>query len=291
MGKKICIIIPTHNRKEALRRLLKQINNQSKPLKYLEINIVVIVDGSNDGTLEMIHSNFSNVHLIEGDGSWWYTKSMNEGFKYAELLQPDLALTLNDDVLIDNDYFASLISDYLTLQRDCILGSISFSNENQSRIVSSGNSWKNKLIGSLKPHIPILSVLNPEDLSGIKKTETLPGRGMLIPWKILKELNFFDEKFVQYHSDGDFCLRAKKRGYPVYVSWNSKVYISIEKTSYSTSYLNKSFRLAIKSFFNRYSRNYLPAKLYFSARHQSLLLAPIIILIFIFVVIRNVLYK
>ena len=72
---KIAAIIPTFNRKDYLKVLLSQLQNQNKERFTLEI--IVVVDGSTDGTLEMLENEFPEVHIVKGTGDWWYTKSMN----------------------------------------------------------------------------------------------------------------------------------------------------------------------------------------------------------------------
>jgi len=77
---KIVAVIPTYNRKNHLRVILNQLLNQKSLGIYL-LDIVVVVDGSTDGTIEMLANEFSKVHMITGSGNWWYTKSMNIGFR------------------------------------------------------------------------------------------------------------------------------------------------------------------------------------------------------------------
>ena len=48
------IIIPTYNRAEKLRRCLEALSVQTQPAPDFEV--VVVVDGSSDGTLEMLAS-------------------------------------------------------------------------------------------------------------------------------------------------------------------------------------------------------------------------------------------
>ena len=80
--KRLVIVIPTHNRRYLLFSLLGQIFNVDHSL--FELVVIVVVDGSTDGTIEMLKKEFPQVHIVYGNGNWWYTKSMNEGFKYAE---------------------------------------------------------------------------------------------------------------------------------------------------------------------------------------------------------------
>ena len=80
---KLSVIIPTYNRKNYLSSLLAQLKKQV--LSNVEMSIIAVVDGSTDGTPEMLGSKFPEVSIVHGNGQWWWTKSINEGCKFAAL--------------------------------------------------------------------------------------------------------------------------------------------------------------------------------------------------------------
>ncbi len=65
--KKVELIIPVYNRREitlqALRSL-RRIDDQG-----LNVHIIVVDDGSTDGTGEAIRRDFPEVQIVEGDGT------------------------------------------------------------------------------------------------------------------------------------------------------------------------------------------------------------------------------
>ena len=284
----LSIVIPTHNRKNDLSILLSQIKEQALSLD-VTINIIVVVDGSTDGTCEMLTSEYPEAHMVHGDGSLWYTRSMNEGFKYAlTYLEQDYILTLNDDVELSADYLDQVSKAAEKSNGRTIIGSLGVTISKPHQIVTSGNRIRNKWLHLYSSHIPFLKEVDPNRLQGLHPSVTLPGRGMLIPVNVLKALNCFDEKFKQYHSDGDFTLRALRAGYEVKISWDATVYVNLEKTSNTTSFLNKSLWVLIKSFYNPVSRNYLPDKARIMWRHGHKLFFPIKMILFIIISFRNI---
>lgn len=270
---KIAAIIPTFNRKDSLKRLLTCLENQK--LNHLQLILIVVVDGSTDGTLEMIESAFPNVHVIHGDGSWWYTKSINEGFKLALKFKVHYVLTLNDDLFVKEDYISQIFNSYHNQKELCIMGSITLTNDSSPKIYSSGIKKYNKIMDKAIPYLPFLSNPPNDLLFGTHKTMGLPGRGTLIPVEAIQKLFLFDSKFKQYHSDADFSLRAEKKGYKSYISWDAKIYSNIKSTSSSSSFIKSSFSNVIKSFFQPTSRNYLLDKMRFYWRHNVKILLPI----------------
>ena len=56
----VSVIIPTYNRKHTLKRAIKSVYMQSLP----PFEIIVVDDGSNDGTKEWVKQKYPNVKYI-----------------------------------------------------------------------------------------------------------------------------------------------------------------------------------------------------------------------------------
>jgi GT2 family glycosyltransferase len=228
-----------------------------KFVETLKTKIIVVVDGSNDGTLEALLEFEKKLVIVLGTGNWWYTKSINEGLKSARESNPDFYLLLNDDIHIENNFLSNLIVNNQQIQKDCLLGTISVSIENPPRITFSGVRNAPKFPYQRTHYIPFMSKVDLADMKGYVPSQELPGRGMLIPKKVIDEVGLFDEKFPQYFSDLDFSRRAKKKGFPVFVSYEAVTYSHVEKTSDSTTFKPISNKKFIKNLSNPYGRKHL----------------------------------
>jgi GT2 family glycosyltransferase len=95
---KVFVIIPVHNRKHFTYECLDSLTQQS----YSNISIIVVDDGSTDGTSEMIARYFSEVKVLHGDGYLWWTGAINFGIKEALRIatHEDFILVINDDVIV-----------------------------------------------------------------------------------------------------------------------------------------------------------------------------------------------
>ena len=127
----------------------------------------------------------------------------------------------------------------------------------------------------------MFSKIDISSLTGLHTSKVLPGRGMLIPYNVIDSLNGFDLLFPQYHSDFDFCLRAQKLGYEVFVSWDLILYSYVRKTSTGTSFIKTPFNIFIKGFINKNSRISLISNARYLYRHGVKILFPVTFLIFI----------
>jgi GT2 family glycosyltransferase len=282
----ITVILPTYNRKNSLEIILRQLFSQDMD-KTINIIIIVINDGSSDGTTGMLNMEFPNTIVITGTGNWWYTKCMNEGFKIAKKFNPDYVLTLNDDIEIETNYITELLKASNNVGSNSIVGSISITKEDNAVIFTSGVkkiiAWRMKQIHYIKP----FTIIKKEKLTGCYPTQVLPGRGMLIPFRILEKMNYFDETFVQYHSDTDFCYRAVKKRIKLFISWDAQIYLKIYSTSKSSSFIRKTFYEFLKYWFNSYSKSNLKNRILVSYRYTNIIYIPIISIVIILADIKN----
>ena len=270
---KLGIIIPVFNRKLVTLKCIRQLYEQ----KQEGIEIVIVDDGSRDGTFESISLNYPDVHIVKGTGSWWYTRSVNEGLKYAEEnLQCDDYLLLNDDILLGEKYLSTITSIlYKSKDKNVIYGSLSFDSADQLKPTFLGVRkivhWRNKqyhytynqYISALQKGIPSWG------------STFIPGRGMFFSRNTFLANGFLDESFPQYGSDYEYSARAKAKGMKAEICLDALLY-SYEDLTGSGSPKNKpSFQKFIKSLFNKYSPTYPLNDGKLIWRHGNRLLMPI----------------
>ncbi len=254
--KKLVIVIPTFNRCRLLRKTLTQLVQQATELNDIDTSIVVVNDGCTDETASMISREFPQVVQLITSGNLWYTKSMNVGFVEAVNLKADQVLTLNDDLELKTDYLRQLTNAAAKYSEPTIIGSTSLTYDKPHRVTFSGVKkiawWRFKQTN----YHAYLAQIPEGSLFGEHESVLLPGRGMLIDARILKEIGFFEPKLVQYASDDEFCYRASSSGYKVYVSWDAIIYSHHELTGAGVAHLKPTFLKFCKGFFNPYTKNY-----------------------------------
>jgi GT2 family glycosyltransferase len=264
---KIGAVIPTFNRAGSLRAILACLQHQSYTTP-ITVTPIVVVDGSTDGTLEMLATEFPAAAIVHGDGNWWYTRSINEGIRKARQLSCSHILTLNDDLTFNSNYIDTIVADHLASGPDSVIGSVSLSATTPRLITFSGVS---KVTRSLKEHhyLPKFSPVDENTLSGVRPSIVLSGRGILYPIPIFDRFGLYDEHLVQYSSETDFTYTASANGIPVMISYNARVYENVRLTSEGAIYNNPSLRALLRSFRNKYSINSWYKTRYYAIKHRG----------------------
>ena len=274
---RIGAIIPTFNRATSLKKILGCLQQQVFRQQPVDLLPVVVVDGSTDGTLEMLAQEFPAAAIVHGDGNYWYTRSINEGIKAARQLGCNFILTLNDDITFPPDYVDTLVSDYFASGPGSVIGSVSLSAGEPCLITFSGVSRVNLVLKEFN-YIPKFSPVKEATLSGLKPSAVLSGRGILYPAEIFDRFGLYDEKLVQYGSETDFTYTASRNGVPVMISYNARVYENIKLTSAGAVFNNPSVNALVKSFKNKYSINSIQKIRHYSIKHRGLALGSVLTL-------------
>ena len=285
----ISILIPTYNRKQLLANTLLQLENQISRINNIRFYIVIVIDGSSDGTLEFLNEKYPNYKKVLGDGNWWYTKSMNEGFRYiVKRLKSDFVITLNDDIDFHEKFLVKLTEPFCSNRNlnNEIHAAVSVIPGRTKRIYY-GGTVKETWYGRVIYRIPTFSLINESIYKGLYSTTRITGRGLIIPINLLKELNYFDDFFTQYKSDTDFGLRALSAGYKLKVNFESILFVNLNETSSDASYIKQNHISFLKSFFKPQSRNYLPSVFIFNVRHKGVLLGFLAFIVDSFIKIKK----
>ncbi|HVW62561.1 MAG TPA: glycosyltransferase family 2 protein [Puia sp.] len=265
---RIGAVIPTFNRKESLRKCLQCLQAQKMGRMPWSLVIIAVVDGSTDGTREMLEKEFPEVEIVHGDGNWWYTKSINEGIKRAQTLDCNFVLTLNDDLTFKPDYIDIILNDHFASGENSIIGSVSLSVTEPRLMTFSGVEKVNFVLKEYN-YVPKFSPVKENEIAGLKPSVVLSGRGILYPMEVFLRHGLYDEKLVQYSSETDYTYNASKKGYKVMISWNAKVYENVKLTSSGAVYNNPTAGSLFRSFKNRYSINSLHKIFYYSIKHRG----------------------
>ena len=102
----VFIIIPVHNRKATTLTCLERLQQNGELARY---SVVVVDDGSEDGTADAIATDYPEVTVLQGDGNLWWTGAITKGMEYAYEQGANFFIWLNDDTLPEPATIATLV--------------------------------------------------------------------------------------------------------------------------------------------------------------------------------------
>jgi GT2 family glycosyltransferase len=184
--------------------------------------VIVVDNGSKDGTKELLEEEFPETRFIENETNAGFTRPMNQAMQVAigrYLLQ------LNPDTVVLPDALENMVKFMdqhpnvgicgpkvlnrdLTLQKSCRRG------ESRPWAVLSYFLGLAQLFPDRKFFGEYQMSYMDED--EIHTVAGVAGSCMLIRKDVLAKIGYLDERFFAYQEDADICFRAREVGWKIY---------------------------------------------------------------------------
>lgn len=100
----IILILSLHKKEDTLKCI-----NSVAELDYLPFEVIVVENGSADGSLEAIRTNYPNLHLVESKINLGVAGGRNLGIKFAENFNYQYLLFLDNDALIEKNSLNEMV--------------------------------------------------------------------------------------------------------------------------------------------------------------------------------------
>lgn len=221
----IYLIIPVHNRRETTRKCLMSLSRQENP----DFQVVVIDDGSTDGTHEMIQNDFPEVIVLPGDGNLWWTGATNRGIAYAmeHGTEADYVMLLNDDLEVDEQFIA-VAYQAIHQHPDTLIQAVESTNQRRGMIVNGG--WTINWLTAKFRQLNQNRFLSEFPGDHVEPVSTQTGRGTLIPIKVFYEIGLYNDQHYPQCGDFEFPVRASRAGYRLIMYYGMPVYSFTDDT-------------------------------------------------------------
>ncbi len=212
----VSVVIPTFNSFNTLKDCIASIQNQTLQPK----EIIVVDNGSSDGTSEKVKPNFPKVKLIKLNKNSGVTGGRNKGLE-AVSPKSRYVLFFDHDMVADKKMLEELIK---TAQMDTAIGIVTpkiYYFDSRRRIWAAGtgiNLWTGQIL-----------FRGGQDTGQFEKAEEVQVAPavLLVKREVIDKLKVFDERYFATYEDTDFCFRAKRSGFMTYYSPFSKAFHKI----------------------------------------------------------------
>lgn len=201
------------------RYLLPECINSIKKLNYSKdkVQIVVVDNGSTDGSVELLRKKYANVKLVLNQKNEGFAKPSNDGARAAD---GEYVAFLNNDMRVEKDWLIELVNSIREQNAQCAASLIM--SWNGDMLDFAGGSVNFYGLGyQYDFHVPV-SQINVEFGSD---REILFGCGgaMLVDRKLFLDAGGFDEDYFAYFEDVDFGWRFTLLGNKTVLSVKSRV--------------------------------------------------------------------
>ncbi|MCS7229668.1 MAG: glycosyltransferase family 2 protein [Candidatus Kryptonium sp.] len=203
--------------------IVKCLDSIFKFTKNLNFEVIVVDNGSSDGSPEIIAERFPSVKLIKNQQNEGFARAHNKAFK---LSSSKYFVVLNSDVVIEHNAFKELV-DFMEKNPDVALLSpkVFYPDGRIQDIIDYSPSIKDvllkifyrvKLINKEKFHAYSPINFNYNQMKILTSNEYITGCCYCVRREHIKNDELFDEKFSPvYFEDTDLCARLINAGFKV----------------------------------------------------------------------------
>jgi len=212
----VSIVIPTHNRKRKLIRLINSILKSNYPKDRLEI--IVVDDASTDGTYEEVKKRYPNVKIIRNERELLLAGSRNVGIRHS---RGEYIFLIDDDNIIDKNCINELIR---VMEKHSLIGIIApimYYYKQPNRIWCAG--IRRSMTTSLTTFIGRDKIDNNQ-FNRLIDSMDFPN-AFMTRREIIEKIGIFDEKnFPIHYDEADFAERVRRIGYKVVCDPKAKIW-------------------------------------------------------------------
>lgn len=192
------------------KSLLKQCLDSLSSIEDLEYEVVVIDNGSTDGSIELVKLKYPQIKLRENKRNLGFSKAANQSLK---LCRGKYVFFLNSDAVITNPIHP-VLSYFDNNSQVGVVGLKMLEPNGQIQPYTHGIQQTLQSLVAYKisgrfTRYQHRCIVNPEE------TDWVSGGAMLVRRELLVQLGGFDENFFFYFEDMDLCARVRELGYKV----------------------------------------------------------------------------
>lgn len=213
----VAIIILNWNGKKDTLECLESLHQ----LDYKDYEIVVVDNGSTDGSLNVFSSLYPDIILLDNKENLGFAEGNNKALKYVLEKSFDAILLLNNDTIVH----PSLLKEFVKLSEQypkSILGSKAYLYSERNTFDHFGGNWNFH-----KGAFDLVGHREKEDNFSWEspfEIDYVCGCALFAKTTAFREIGLLDARFFLFWEETDFCFRAKQLGYKILVCPQAKIW-------------------------------------------------------------------
>jgi GT2 family glycosyltransferase/protoporphyrinogen oxidase len=217
---------------------------------YSNMKILVVDNGSNDGTPDLVRQQYPQVQVIENLNNLGVPAGYNVGFQYALQDSADYILMLNNDTIISTDMATQLLQVAIEDPDTGIVMPKIMYYDQKDEVWSSGG--RNRIFP------PAILLTDKTNLSNdqIRLIEYAPSCGLLIHRQAFERVGLFDPGYFFFFDDWDFSERVRAHGLHIWYAPSTRMWHKVSRSvkGSNLSFYWRTFGESIARFYRRHGR-------------------------------------
>ncbi|MBF8247534.1 MAG: glycosyl transferase family 2 [Bacteroidetes bacterium] len=232
----LSIVIPNWNGQKLIRDLLSSIQAHPPPSPY---EVIVVDNGSTDGSIALIEREFPEVHLIMNSSNLGYARANNQG--YAASAGRFVLLLGNDTVMLDRS--VERMVEYLDKHTD--VGAVACRLLNPDGTLQGSCKRFPRLRDAALTYLSLHRMATRYNMRGFdyyqtQEVEQPAATCLMIRRAVIEQIGLFDERYTILYNDVDLCRRIWAAGWKIVFVGDAEI---IHHGSYSTLRSSPALRL------------------------------------------------
>ena len=227
MESKVTIIILNWNGKEDTIECLESL----KHITYLNYEILLVDNGSTDGSVECFRERYPEMEIIENGENLGFAEGNNVGIRKAMDEGVDYVLLLNNDTVVDPEFLGELVTVAEGDEKIGIVGPKIYYYKYNGRkdVIWFAGGKVLRRIG--QPFHDGLHEIDKGQYDKMKNVGFITGCALLIKKEVIDKIGLLDIDYFAYFEDLDYNIKASKTGYSIVYSPKAKVWHKGSSTS------------------------------------------------------------
>lgn len=204
---KVVVVVLNWNGLEDTLECLESVQKTDYP----NFEVLVVDNGSVDGSPKAIREAFPQVTLLETGQNLGYAGGNNVGIRHALTDGADWVLLLNNDTVVDPAAVRALVGVGERYPQAGSLGSKIYSYGTANRVWYAGAEWRSEYATFIQ--IGEGQADGDGRFGRVEETAYASGCAMLVRADAFRRVGLFDPRFFLLFEENDWCYRARRLEY------------------------------------------------------------------------------